>query len=127
MADSVKLPPPPSPTGSRIKVECGYCGKEMERRNIKSHTLSVHTGRTPLEKAPKGQQKIGFLKREASTGNHFEDAKKKKDDEPFTLDENTEDDVDVPEIKLDPDNIIKEVINSRGIVLDARAWQIWIL
>ncbi|MCP3659708.1 MAG: hypothetical protein GY830_05050 [Bacteroidetes bacterium] len=32
------------------KVVCNYCGKSMERRNLKSHTKSVHSGQKVMEK-----------------------------------------------------------------------------
>jgi hypothetical protein len=115
----MKPPLPPSPTGSRVKVACSYCGKEMERRNLKSHTLTAHSGLKPQEKVAPTQSRIDFsVKRDASTGNNFKDAKKKKnDDEGVTVEEASDivtDDVEsnAPESKVDPEDVLKEVVRS---------------
>ncbi len=59
-------PPSTSPaSGSRIKVECAYCGHDMEGRNHKGYTARVHSGLTAKEKPQAKQSTINF-KREHS-------------------------------------------------------------
>ena len=70
-----KITPPSVPSGSRQTVECYYCVKKYERKNLKTHTESVHKGCLPREKPPKDQS---IFKR-PSQGNNVLSANKKQE------------------------------------------------
>ena len=35
---------------NRVKIECGHCGRKMERRHLKDHSLRMHEGLPVIEK-----------------------------------------------------------------------------
>ena len=43
-----------------MKISCKYCGRAMERRNLKSHTTRVHVGFTPAERPSTNQGILSF-------------------------------------------------------------------
>ena len=98
---------------------------------MKSHTQNIHPGLKLQEKVtiPTNQTTISFsVKRDATAENNVSDTKKmKKDkvDEALTLDESREEipkethREDDPNVKYEKKDIIKEIICSRYMVLEA--------
>ena len=76
--NSCKMGDVPASTASRVKVICGHCNKQYERRNLKDHSKRVHPRMNLFEKLATKQSTIQFpssnLKR-ASVKNNIEKQK----------------------------------------------------
>ena len=122
--------PPGTPgSASREKVRCVHCDSEMERRNLKSHTLRVHAGKSPCEKPSAGQRTLSFsvktLKRVASGNDNEGEKRARLDDvegEPSDPKIVGDLEIELPEDNYQEDitnrEILREVQKSKEIILE---------
>ena len=100
-------------SASREKVRCIHCDSKMERRNLKSHTLRVHAGKSPSEEPSAGQRTLSFS---VASGNDNEGEKRARlnDEEREPSDPKIVGDLD---IELPEDNYREDITNREISIL----------
>ena len=105
----------PASTASRVKVICGHCDKEYERRNLNDHNKIVHPGKNQFKKLAAKQSTIKFpssnLKRDSVENNN----EKQKN----SITEGAPENIEVNDGEVSNADILNEVKLSNDMIMES--------